>query len=103
MNEVLTLIVVTVAPYFFASFRKIKEDVGADRLHISLKSWTVHKFTAQLSWHAIIITERDGRKGPPAEKKARCNRMNTPHSKATRRKAKPNQKPQTHKQGKRQA
>jgi hypothetical protein len=28
------------------------------------------------------FTERDGRKGPPAENKARCNRTNTPHSKA---------------------
>jgi hypothetical protein len=49
-----------------------------------------------------IFTERDRRKGPPAENKARCNRTNTPHSKATQRKAKPNQKPQTHTQGKRQ-
>jgi hypothetical protein len=29
-----------------------------------------------------IFTERDGRKGPPAGKKARCNRTNTPHSKS---------------------
>jgi hypothetical protein len=49
------------------------------------------------------FTERDGRKGPPAENKARCNRTNTPHSKATRRKAKLNQKPQTHTRGARQA
>jgi hypothetical protein len=46
---------------------------------------------------------RAGRKGPPAEKKARRNRTNTPHSKAMQRKAKPNQKHQTHTQGKRQA
>jgi hypothetical protein len=38
-------------------------------------------------------TERDGRKGPPAGDKARCNRTNSPHSKATQRKAKPNQHP----------
>jgi hypothetical protein len=50
-----------------------------------------------------IFTERDGRKGPPAGNKAECNRTNTPHSKATQRKAKPNQKPQTHTQGARQA
>jgi hypothetical protein len=46
---------------------------------------------------------RDGRKGPPAENKARCNRTNTPHSKAMQRKAKPNQKPQTPTRGARQA
>jgi hypothetical protein len=51
----------------------------------------------------IIFTERDGRKGPPAGNKAKCNRTNTPHSKATRRKAKPNQNPQTHTRGARQA
>jgi hypothetical protein len=51
----------------------------------------------------IVFTERDGRKGPPAGNKAKCNCTNTPHSKATRRKAKPNQKPQTHTRGKRQA
>jgi hypothetical protein len=50
-----------------------------------------------------IFTERDGRKGPPAGNKAECNRTNTPHSKATRHKAKPNQKPQTHTRGERQA
>jgi hypothetical protein len=49
------------------------------------------------------FTERDGRKGPPAGNKAKCNCTNTPHGKATRRKAKPNQKPQTHTRGKRQA
>jgi hypothetical protein len=48
-------------------------------------------------------TERDGGKGPPAENKAGCNRTDTPHSKATQRKAKPNKKPQTHTQGERQA
>jgi hypothetical protein len=48
-------------------------------------------------------TERDGRKGPPAGNKARCNRTNTPHSKAMRRKAKPNQTPQTHTWGASQA
>jgi hypothetical protein len=50
-----------------------------------------------------MFTERDGRKGPPAGNKAECNCTNTPHSKATRRKAKPNQKPQTHARGERQA
>jgi hypothetical protein len=50
-----------------------------------------------------FCTERDGRKGPPAGNKARCNRTNTPHSKAMQRKAKPNQKPQTHTRGARQA
>jgi hypothetical protein len=50
-----------------------------------------------------ICTERDGRKGPPAGNKAKCNRTNTPHSKATLCKAKPNQKPQTHTRGERQA
>jgi hypothetical protein len=49
------------------------------------------------------VTERDGRKGPPAGNKAKCNRTNTPHSKATQRKAKPNKKPQTHTRGERQA
>jgi hypothetical protein len=49
------------------------------------------------------ITERDGRKGPPAGNKAKCSRTNTPHSKATQRKAKPNQTPQTHTRGARQA
>jgi ankyrin repeat protein len=49
------------------------------------------------------FTERDGRKGPPAGNKAKCNCTNTPHSKTTRRKAKPNQKPQTHTRGERQA
>jgi hypothetical protein len=50
-----------------------------------------------------ILTERDGRKGQPAGNKTKCNGTNTPHSKATRRKAKPNQKPQTHTRGERQA
>jgi hypothetical protein len=49
------------------------------------------------------FTERDGRKGPPAGNKARCNRTNTPHSKSMQRKAKPNQTPQTHTRGARQA
>jgi hypothetical protein len=47
--------------------------------------------------------ERDGRLGPPAGNKARCNRTNTPHSKAMQRKAKPNQTPQTYTRGARQA
>jgi hypothetical protein len=50
-----------------------------------------------------ILTERDGRKGPPAGNKARCDHTNTPHSKAMQREAKPNQKPQTHTRGARQA
>jgi hypothetical protein len=50
-----------------------------------------------------IFAERDGRKGSPAGNKARCNRTNTPHSKAMQRKAKPNQTPQTHTRGARQA
>jgi hypothetical protein len=50
-----------------------------------------------------IFTERNGRKGPPAGNKAKRNGTNTPHSKATRRKAKPNQEPQTHTRGARQA
>jgi hypothetical protein len=50
-----------------------------------------------------IFTERDGRKGPPAGNKARCIRTNTRHSKAMQRKAKPNQTPQTHTRGARQA
>jgi hypothetical protein len=49
------------------------------------------------------FTERDGSKGPPAGNRARCNRTNTPHSKAMQRKAKPNQTPQTHTRGSRQA
>jgi hypothetical protein len=48
-------------------------------------------------------TQRDGRKGPPAGNKARCNRTNTPRSKATQRKAKPNQTRKTHTRGTRQA
>jgi hypothetical protein len=48
---------------------------------------------------------RERRKKRPASRKqkARCNRTNTPHSKATRRKAKPNEKPQTPTRGARQA
>jgi hypothetical protein len=49
------------------------------------------------------FAEKDGRKGPPAGNKARRNRTNTPHSKAMQRKAKPNQTPQTHARGARQA
>jgi hypothetical protein len=58
------------------------------------------------------FTQRDGRKGPPAGNKARCNRTNTPRvaclpcyvrSKATQRKAKPNQTRKTHTRGTRQA
>jgi hypothetical protein len=61
-------------------------------------------FSSVSLWTYIyIFTERDGRKGPPAENKARCDRTNTPHSKATQRKAKPNQKSQTHTRGARQA
>jgi hypothetical protein len=56
-----------------------------------------------ISMVCCIFTERDGKKGPPAGNKAKCNCTNTPHSRATRRKAKPNQKPQTHTRGKRQA
>jgi hypothetical protein len=51
----------------------------------------------------IYKTKIDGRKGPQAMNKSRCNRINTPHSKATQRKAKPNQTPQTHTRGARQA
>jgi hypothetical protein len=40
-----------------------------DRAHAAAKAY-------------YIVTERDGRKGPPAGNKARCNRTNTPHSKA---------------------
>jgi hypothetical protein len=54
-------------------------------------------------FHQNRFTERDGGKGPPAGNKARCNRTNTPHSKAMQRKAKPNQTPQTHTWGARQA
>jgi hypothetical protein len=48
------------------------------------------------------FTKKDGRKGPPAGNKARCNRSNTPHSKAMQCKAKPNQTPQTNTRGARQ-
>jgi hypothetical protein len=48
-----------------------------------------------LHFYIYRFTERDGRKGPPAENKVRCNRTNTPHSMATQRKAKPNQTPTT--------
>jgi hypothetical protein len=48
-------------------------------------------------------TERNESKGPPAGNKARCKRTNTLQSKATQRKAKPNQTPQTHRRGARQA
>jgi hypothetical protein len=41
------------------------------------------------------FTERDGRQGPPAGNKAKCNCTNTPLSKATQHKAKPNQTPTT--------
>jgi hypothetical protein len=41
------------------------------------------------------VSYRDGRKGPPAGNKARCNCTNKPQSKATQRKAKPNQTPTT--------
>jgi hypothetical protein len=47
--------------------------------------------------------KRDGRKGPAAGNKARCDRINTPHSKATPRKAKPNQTQQTRRRGAKQA
>jgi hypothetical protein len=50
----------------------------------------------QVSIWIYRSTSRYGRKDPPAGNKARCNRTNTPHSKATQRKAKPNQTPQTH-------
>jgi hypothetical protein len=43
------------------------------------------------------------RKGPSAGNKVTCNCTNKPHSKATQRKAKPNQTPQTHTRGPRQA
>jgi hypothetical protein len=56
-----------------------------------------------LAGYNYRFTERDGRKGPPAGNKAKCNCTNTQRSKATRRKAKPNQKPQTHTRGERQA
>jgi hypothetical protein len=49
------------------------------------------------------FSERDGTKGPPAGNKARCNCTNTPQSKATRHKAKPNQTPRTHRRGARHA
>jgi hypothetical protein len=69
----------------------------------------VHLFGLRPSQHTpfskytFTFTERDGRKGPPAGNKAKCHCTNTPHSRATRREAKPNQKPQTHTRGKRQA
>jgi hypothetical protein len=50
-----------------------------------------------------IVTERDGRKGPPAGNKAKCNRTNTPQSKAPQLKSKPTQTPQSHRRGARQA
>jgi hypothetical protein len=53
--------------------------------------------------HIKLDLHRDGRKGPPAGSNARCNRTNTPHSKATQCKAKPNETPQTHTRGARQA
>jgi hypothetical protein len=62
-------------------------------------SFRAYKFyTGLVAWCSSILdifTERDGRKGPPAGNKARCDRTNTPHSKATQRKAKPNQTPTT--------
>jgi hypothetical protein len=74
----------------------------------SRKSTTAHVWLIHggaVSWRSVLQTtvalstagaeyrfiERDGRKGPPAGNKAKCNRTNTPHSKATQRKAKPNQ------------
>jgi hypothetical protein len=68
------------------------------------ETWPLTKCAA-VTLHTPYInrfTERDGRKGPPAKNNARP-KINTPHSKATQRKAKPNQKPQTHTQGERQA
>jgi hypothetical protein len=59
--------------------------------------------TQPFCYAQYMLTKRDGRKGPPAGNKAKCNCTNTPHSRATRRKAKPNQKPQTHTRGERQA
>jgi hypothetical protein len=41
--------------------------------------------------HSKVTQREDGRKGPPAGNKARCNRTNTTHSKVTQREAKPNQ------------
>jgi hypothetical protein len=37
----------------------------------------------------LIFTERDGRKGPPAGNKAKCNCTNTQHSRATQSEAEP--------------
>jgi hypothetical protein len=44
--------------------------------------WLYHLDVQSLYEINYIFTERDGRKGPPAGNKARCNRTNTPHSKS---------------------
>jgi hypothetical protein len=56
-----------------------------------------------LSYFSIQIYTERRKKRPASRKNAGCNRTNTPHSKATQRKAKPNQTSQTHTRGVRQA
>jgi hypothetical protein len=51
---------------------------------LALNANTWHTYDKVLLSSLLFIyrfTERDGRKGPPAENIARCNRTNTPHSK----------------------
>jgi hypothetical protein len=69
-------------------------------------------YTGSLTWDEPTVdgslpqhrfSKRDGRKGPPAGNKARCKRTYTAQSKATKHKAKPNQKSKTHTWGAKQA